>query len=92
MLSRRTFAIAAAATAAVSGAGAMRWFGQKVHAQDEESFEITYSDEEWRTRLTPEQFDVLRDHDTERAGSSPLNDEKRAGTFICAGCDLPVFA
>ena len=70
----------------------MRWFGQKAHAQDEESFEITYSDEEWRARLTPEQYDVLRDHDTERAGSSPLNDEKRAGTFICAGCDLSVFA
>ena len=56
MLSRRTFAIAAAATAAVSGAGAMRWFGQKVQAEDEGPFEITYSDEEWRARLTPEQY------------------------------------
>ena len=57
MLSRRTFAIAVAATAAVSGAGVTRWFGQKAQAQaeDEEPFEITYSDEEWRARLTPEQ-------------------------------------
>jgi peptide-methionine (R)-S-oxide reductase len=92
MLSRRTFALAAAATAAVSGAGAMRWFGQNARAEDQEAFEITYSDEEWRARLTPEQYDVLRDQGTEEAGTSPLNDEKRAGTFICAGCDLPLFA
>jgi peptide-methionine (R)-S-oxide reductase len=92
MLSRRTFAITAAATAAVSGAGVMRWFGQKAQAEDQGPFEITYSDEEWRARLTPEQYDVLRDHDTEEAGSSPLDHEKRAGTFICAGCDLPLFA
>jgi peptide-methionine (R)-S-oxide reductase len=92
MLSRRTFAIAAVTTTALSGAGVMRWFGQKARAEDQETFEITYSDEEWRARLTPEQYDVLRDHGTEAAGSSPLNDEKRAGTFACAGCDLPLFA
>ena len=70
----------------------MRWFGRKAQAEDQGQFEVSYSDQEWRERLTPEQYYVLRDHGTERAGSSPLNDEKRAGTFICAGCDLPLFA
>ena len=42
--------------------------------------------------LTPEQFHVLREHGTERAGSSPLNQEKRAGTFRCAGCGEPLFS
>ena len=41
--------------------------------------------------LTPEQQHVLREHGTERAGSSPLNHEKRAGTFKCAGCGTPLF-
>jgi peptide-methionine (R)-S-oxide reductase len=47
--------------------------------------------EEWRKRLTPEQYSVLREEGTERAGSSPLDREKRKGTFACAGCDLPLF-
>jgi len=46
---------------------------------------------EWKKRLTKEQYRVLRKEGTERAGSSPLNDEKRAGTYACAGCDLPLF-
>lgn len=50
------------------------------------------SDAEWHKRLTPEQYYVLRKHGTERAGSSPLNQEKRKGTFACQGCDLPLFA
>lgn len=50
------------------------------------------SDDEWRERLSPEAFKVLRREGTERAFSSPLNDEKRAGIFHCAGCDLPLFA
>ena len=49
------------------------------------------SDEQWRRELSPEQYDVLRRHGTERAGSSPLNREKRAGTFRCAGCGRPLF-
>lgn len=52
---------------------------------------IRRSEAEWRKVLTPEQFDVLRDEGTERAGSSPLNDEKRAGEYRCAGCDLALF-
>ncbi|MFH6782116.1 MULTISPECIES: peptide-methionine (R)-S-oxide reductase MsrB [Methylobacterium] len=47
---------------------------------------------EWRRALTPEQYRILREHGTERAGTSPLNHEKRAGTFVCAGCGQPLFA
>ncbi|WP_035517481.1 peptide-methionine (R)-S-oxide reductase MsrB [Pseudohaliea rubra] len=45
----------------------------------------------WRERLAPEAFAVLRKEDTERAGTSPLDGEKRRGVFVCAGCDLPLF-
>ncbi len=57
-----------------------------------ETFEITKTEEEWRAILSPAQFRVLREEDTERAFSSPLNDEHRAGTFHCAGCDLPLYS
>src|SRR5437762_2906969 len=50
------------------------------------------TDEEWQKTLTPEQFHVLREHGTERAGTSPLNREKRDGTFSCAACGQPLFA
>ncbi len=49
------------------------------------------SDSEWRERLTPEQYRVLRGHGTERPGSSPLNAEKRPGVFRCAACGQPLF-
>jgi peptide-methionine (R)-S-oxide reductase len=52
----------------------------------------TRSDEEWREHLTPEQYRVLRGHGTERAGSSALNQEKRRGTYVCAGCGQPLYA
>ena len=54
-------------------------------------FEVTKTEDEWKTLLTPAQFRILRKHDTERAGSSPLDKEHRKGTFHCAGCDLPLF-
>ena len=57
-----------------------------------ESFEFTLTDEEWKARLSPAAYQVLRHEATERAGSSPLDHEKRAGTFHCAGCDLPLFS
>jgi len=50
------------------------------------------SDADWRKRLNAAQYDVLRKHGTERAGTSPLNKEKRKGTFACAGCELPLFS
>ncbi|HEY1909627.1 MAG TPA: peptide-methionine (R)-S-oxide reductase MsrB [Vicinamibacterales bacterium] len=49
------------------------------------------TDEEWRKTLTPEQYKVLREHATERAGTSPLNIEKRDGVFYCAGCGTALF-
>jgi peptide-methionine (R)-S-oxide reductase len=56
-----------------------------------ETFEVTKSPEEWRKILTPAQYSVLREENTERAGSSPLDAEHRRGTFVCAGCALPVY-
>ncbi len=50
------------------------------------------TDADWRKRLSPQAYDVLRKHGTERAGTSPLNHEKRKGVFACAGCDLPLFS
>jgi peptide-methionine (R)-S-oxide reductase len=55
------------------------------------SFPFSLTDAEWRDRLTPEQFEVLRGHGTERPGSCALNHEKRAGRFTCAGCDQLLF-
>ena len=52
---------------------------------------VEKTDEEWRKTLTPEQFHVLREHGTERAGTSPLNVEKRAGVFTCGGCGQSLF-
>lgn len=52
---------------------------------------LTLTDEEWRARLKPDQYDVLRHEGTERPFTSPLNDEKREGVFACAGCDLELF-
>jgi peptide-methionine (R)-S-oxide reductase len=54
-------------------------------------FPVSKSDAEWQQELTPEQFRVLREHGTERAGTSPLNGEKRAGQFFCAACKAALF-
>ena len=56
-----------------------------------ETFEVVKSDEEWRRLLTPEQYYVLREHGTERAGTCALLQEKRAGTFTCAACGNRLF-
>ena len=52
---------------------------------------LKLSKEEWRKRLDAAQFTILREEGTERPGSSPLNNEKRPGVFVCAGCGLPLF-
>jgi peptide-methionine (R)-S-oxide reductase len=57
-----------------------------------EKFEVEKTDAQWREQLSPGAYRVLREHGTERAGTSPLDHEKRSGTFLCAGCALPVFA
>lgn len=92
MLTRRDIAIG---TGGILGAAALaavlRFMGSRARAATE-TFEVTHTKEEWQKLLTPEQFAVLREEDTERPFTSPLNHEKRAGTFVCAGCDLPLFA
>ena len=82
MLSRRSF-FASAACVGLFPAMA---------AQAAERFEITKTPAEWKRRLGPKRYAVLREEDTERAGSSQLNREKRRGTYLCAGCDLPVYS
>lgn len=57
-----------------------------------QSFPLDLSEDEWRRRLTAEEFRILREAGTERAFTSPLNDEKRKGTYLCAGCGQPLFA
>ena len=73
----------------LSGAGGSSTAGAATAKGD---FEITKSDEEWRRILTPEQHRVLREHGTERAWTSPLDNEKRAGIYACAGCGSPLFS
>lgn len=61
-------------------------------SQAAQRFEFTLSDAEWRKRLTPAQYRVLRQAATERPFTSPLDKEKRAGIFACAGCGLPLYS
>ncbi|MDF0556006.1 peptide-methionine (R)-S-oxide reductase MsrB [Kamptonema sp. UHCC 0994] len=61
-------------------------------ASSNDVFEVTKSEEEWRTILTAQQFQVLRQHGTERAHTSPLDKEYGKGIYACAGCDLPLFS
>ena len=75
---------------ALSGFAAI-FSGRRMEAHAE-TFEVVKTDEEWKALLTQEQYAVLRHEATEYAFSSPLNNEKRAGTFACAGCDLPLYS
>ena len=61
-------------------------------AESNDEFPFNLPDAEWRKRLTPEQYSVMRAHGTERAGTSPLNAEKRKGVYHCAGCNRALFA
>jgi peptide-methionine (R)-S-oxide reductase len=87
-VTKRTFigGAAAALGALITGGCARRGEAGPV-----ETFEVTKSPQEWRAILTPQQYAVLREESTERAGSSPLNAEHRRGTYACAGCVLPVY-
>jgi peptide-methionine (R)-S-oxide reductase len=67
-----------------------RLFGGRDDAS--EPFPVQLSDAEWRRKLPPDRYHVLRRHGTERAGTSALNAEKRSGTFVCAGCGQQLFA
>jgi peptide-methionine (R)-S-oxide reductase len=75
--------------AALGGLLALHGTARAASAAGEAKWKL--AEEEWRKRLTPEQFLVLREEGTERPGSSALNAEKRKGTFACAGCELPLF-
>ncbi len=66
--------------------------GQGESRAAEGKFQVMLSDAEWRRRLSPKQYAVLRKENTEPAGSSPLNKEKRKGVYVCAGCGLPVYS
>ncbi len=87
MLSRRRFF----ASAGLVGALSALVRPPKAMAAAAEHFEVNLSDAEWRKRLSAQQYAVLRQHDTERAGTSPLNNEHRRGVFTCAGCKLDLY-
>lgn len=74
------------------GASALALFGCRGEAEAAERFPVRMSDEEWRKKLGPAAYNVLRRESTERPGSSALDKEKRAGTFLCKGCAQPLFA
>jgi peptide-methionine (R)-S-oxide reductase len=92
MASRRQFLYVAGATLGLGSIAA--WLGSPSMANSatNETFPIQKTDQEWRHSLTGEQYYVLRGHGTERPFSSPLNHEKRHGTFMCAGCGKPLFS
>ncbi|RTL50817.1 MAG: peptide-methionine (R)-S-oxide reductase [Bradyrhizobiaceae bacterium] len=94
MIDRR---LTLAALAGLSSFGAFKWLSASSQAQADdkpaaEKFEIEKTPEEWKKQLTPEQYYILREAGTERPFTSPLNHEKRKGTFACAGCDLPLYS
>ncbi len=90
MATRRHFLLTGSAAAMALTGGLFPWFSAP--AATGETFDVTYSDAQWRARLSPAQYDVLRQEGTERPFTSPLNGEHRDGTFACAGCDLPLFS
>lgn len=78
--------------AGLAGGGLLLWRGSAAEAVPDTGFAFRLSDLEWRRRLSPEAYAVLRRGSTERSGSSPLDREHRRGTFRCAGCDLPLYS
>jgi peptide-methionine (R)-S-oxide reductase len=81
------------------GGGAAVLFGYRLTFRGTEAamtksttFEVMKTEAEWRKILTAEQFHILRKHGTERAGTSPLDKQYGRGTYVCAGCDLPLFS
>ena len=78
----------------VAAAAAFRWVPEAGagDAGPPENFPLTRTDAEWRARLSPDQYAILRRSSTERPFTSPLNDEHRRGTFSCAGCEQAAFA
>ena len=92
MMTKRAFLASGGSLAALAGIAGTLGLSRAGSAAPTGSFEITKSEEEWRKVLSPDQYAVLREHSTERPGTSPLLKEQRTGTFNCAGCDLPLYA
>jgi peptide-methionine (R)-S-oxide reductase len=90
-IDRRALLLGAGGVALCGVGGSMLLGGRPAEAQNGR-FPFTLSDAEWRRRLGPQRYAILREAHTERAGTSPLNNEHRRGTFHCAGCALPLFA
>jgi peptide-methionine (R)-S-oxide reductase len=87
-MNRRSFlGRAAGALAAAAGTAGAR----AADAPKTAIVKVVKTDAEWRKLLTPAQFNILREEGTERPYSSPLNNEKGKGTFVCAACELPLF-
>ncbi|RJG46939.1 MULTISPECIES: peptide-methionine (R)-S-oxide reductase MsrB [unclassified Mesorhizobium] len=91
-MNRRDFLLAGAGAAALLAGTTALWRMGRPTDAIAETFEVTKTDDEWRKLLSAEQFAVLRQEDTERPGSSPLDHEKRKGIFHCAGCDLAAYS
>ena len=92
-MNRRGILLAGVAVTGLAAlTGTTAYFRRDAATGAPETFEITKTEAEWRAQLTPNQYAVLREAGTERAGSSPLLEEKRDGTYHCAGCDLAVYA
>jgi peptide-methionine (R)-S-oxide reductase len=94
-MKRRDFLYGGAGAIAILAGGAAFLTGRATapaQAAAEGNFEVTKTEAEWRAILNPTQFAVLREEATERPFTSPLNNEKRAGVFHCAGCDLPLYS
>ena len=90
-MNRRSFMFSsAAAVVFLTGTTALWRMGLPIDARAE-SFEVVKSEAEWRALLNDAQYAVLREEDTERPGTSPLNGEKRKGVFHCPGCDLAAY-
>ena len=92
MFDRRNLTLAGIGAAIAAGVAALTRSGPQDASPASGSFEVTKTDAEWRNLLNSEQYYVLRKHGTERAGTSPLDKQYGAGTYACAGCDLPLFS
>jgi len=90
-MNRRAFLLSGGALIAVIAVPSIVWQMNKVDVEKGDIDTIELSNAQWKERLSPEAFKVLRENGTERPFSSPLNDEKRKGIFVCKGCDLPIF-
>jgi len=91
-MNRYVLLTAAIALLPIALTGCAAGADERVGDQGTTKFEVTKTEAEWRKVLTPVQFRILRKHDTERAGSSPLDNEHRPGTFHCAACDLALYS